>query len=76
MPPCWRCAKRTPGRVRPFVPQGDKQLARLFSRFETAAQDYLDEHREGAVHDEVLQLYFDVHFYLRIWGCMTSTSPL
>lgn len=55
------------GARKALVPQGDKQLARLLSRFETAAQDYLDEHREGAVHDEVLQLYFDVHFYLRIW---------
>lgn len=55
------------GARKALVPEGDKQLARLLSRFETAAQDYLDGHREGAVHDEVLQLYFDVHFYLRIW---------
>ena len=52
---------------RALIPEGDKALAKLLSRFETAAQDYLEEVREGPVHDEVLQLYFDVHFYLRIW---------
>lgn len=52
---------------RALLPEGDKSLVKLLSRFETAAQDYMEEVREGPVHDEILQLYFDVHFYLRIW---------
>lgn len=50
-----------------IISEGLPDFAKLLSRFETAAQDFLEEHREGELHDEILQLYFDVRFYLRIY---------
>ncbi len=49
------------------LPQGDSELAKLLMRFCAEAEDFLDEQREGAAHDELLALYFDARFYLRIW---------
>lgn len=44
------------------VPELEKQLVRLCA----ACEGWLEEHREGELHTEVLALYFDVRFFLRI----------
>ena len=60
-----RCedAKQT----RLLLPDGPEELAKLVSRFCGEAEDYLEEHREGPLHDSLLALYFDARFFLRIW---------
>lgn len=55
------------GGRRLLLPAGDDDLAKLLMRFCAEAEDYLDEHREGALHDALLAVYFDARFYLRIW---------
>lgn len=50
-----------------LLPEGDKDLAKLVQQFTTAAEGWLEDHREGAQHAAVLQLYFDARFFLRIW---------
>lgn len=35
-------------------------------KFVAAAEDWLDEHRDGELHAEVLSLYFDARFFLKI----------
>ena len=49
-----------------LIPEGLPDLNKLLSRVEAAAQEFLEEHREGEAHDEILQLFFDVRFFLRI----------
>ncbi len=44
------------------VPELEKQLVRLCA----ACEGWLEEHREGELYTEVLALYFDVRFFLRI----------
>lgn len=44
------------------TPELTKQLARLCA----ACEAWLEEHREGEAHAEVLALYFDVRFFLRV----------
>ena len=41
-------------------------MNKLLSRLSAACEDWLEEHRDGELHAEVLALYFEVHFYLRI----------
>lgn len=50
-----------------LVPGGLAPLALLLTQFCAQAQPWLEEHREGALHDEMLALFFDVRFYLRLW---------
>ncbi|MEG2697309.1 MAG: ATP-dependent DNA helicase, partial [Ruthenibacterium sp.] len=47
--------------------EGDKNFAKLLTAFTVEAQSWLDEHRDGPFHAEMLQLYFDARFYLRIF---------
>lgn len=55
------------GQTRLVLPDGPEELAKLISRFCAEAEDYLEEHREGELHDQLLALYFDARFFLRIW---------
>lgn len=48
------------------LPEGVPELEKQLSRLCTACEDWLEEHREGELHAEVLALYFDVRFFLRI----------
>ena len=50
-----------------LLPQGDEEFAKLLMKFTALAQDWLEENREGEAHAEILQLYFDARFYLRIF---------
>lgn len=47
--------------------EGKVEIARALPAFSSAAEEWLEEHREGALHDTILQLYFDVRFFLKIW---------
>lgn len=47
--------------------EANQDFTKLLSHFTDAAQDWLDEHRDGPLHAEILQLYFDTRFYLRIF---------
>lgn len=51
----------------PITEKADDNFARLLMQFSAAAEEWLEEHREDARHAQMLQLYFDVRFYLRIF---------
>lgn len=48
------------------VPEGLPELNRHLRLLSSACEDWLEEHRDGAAQEEVLTLYFDVRFYLRV----------
>ncbi len=50
-----------------LLPEGPKELAKIAQRFCSQAEDWLEEHRDSELHEEILQLYFDAHFFMRIW---------
>ena len=41
-------------------------FVKSISKFVAAAEKWLDEHREGELHAQILQLYFDARFFIRI----------
>ena len=47
-------------------PEGVPELAKQLSHLSAACEIWLEEHREGELHAEVLTLYFDVRFFLRV----------
>ena len=49
-----------------LLPAGDEPLCCELTHFCAAAEEWLDEHREGEAHAALLQLYFDARFFLRI----------
>lgn len=49
-----------------IIPEGLPGLNKLLTRLSATCEDWLEEHRESELHTEVLALYFEVHFYLRI----------
>ena len=59
-----RCEEADEHRL--VIPEGLPELNKLLSRLSAACEDWLEEHRDGELHAEVLALYFEVHFYLRI----------
>ena len=50
-----------------LLPDGEDEFAKALMKFTSVAQEWLEEHREGELHAEILQLYFDARFYLRIY---------
>ncbi len=48
------------------LPDGVPELAKQLARLSNACEGWLEEHREGELHAEVLALYFDVRFFLRV----------
>ncbi len=48
------------------VPKGLTDLDKQLRRLSAVCEDWLEENRAGETHNEVLALYFDVHFYLRV----------
>lgn len=48
------------------IPEGLSDLTKLLTRLSAACEDWLEEHRESALHDDVLAFYFELHFFLRI----------
>lgn len=48
------------------VPEGLDELNAQLRRLSCACEDWLEEHRDGAAQSDVLALYFDVRFYLRV----------
>lgn len=57
-----RCEEADEHRL--VIPEGLPELNKLLSRLSAACEDWLEEHRDGELHAEVLALYFEVHFYL------------
>ena len=47
--------------------EGKEAFVRALPSFTTAAEEWLEEHRDGEVHNQILQLYFEVRFFLKIW---------
>ncbi len=60
-----RCEKEDAQRL--LLPKGDDEFAKALMKFTSVAQEWLEEHREGELHAEILLLYFDARFYLRIY---------
>ncbi|WP_367925936.1 DEAD/DEAH box helicase, partial [uncultured Ruthenibacterium sp.] len=50
-----------------LFPDGKKEFAHILPSFSSAAEEWLKDHRTGEGHDTILQLYFDVKFFLKIW---------
>lgn len=50
-----------------LLPDGLPELAKILMQFITQIQPWLEENPEHALHADMLQLFFDVRFYLRIW---------
>lgn len=47
--------------------EGPEDLVKALLPVCRQMEEWLEENREGALHDELLQLYFEVRFFLRIW---------
>lgn len=58
------------------LPEGVPNLVRKLARLSAACESWLEEHREGELHAEVLALYFDIRFFLRVaeWYDETYTT--
>ncbi len=54
-----------PGRTF-FEKPARTELNRLISRMNAPLEEWLEEHREGELHDQMLTLYFDLRAYLRV----------
>lgn len=57
-----------PGRTR-FTAPALSEFNRQISATTTPMQEWLDEHRDGPVHETMLTLYFDLREYLRVTEC-------
>ena len=52
-----------------FQPEALTELNKALSRATAPLEDWLDEHREGAAHEAMLDVYFAVREYLRVSEC-------
>ncbi len=48
------------------IPEGLADLTKTLMRLSAACEDWLEDHREDILRDEVLSFYFELHFFLLI----------